>query len=222
MMPKEDDTNELTLKDHTKVSNTNTNTNQIEEEDKHRDPNELAEKFPALAIPDKLNKEELELDLGLETEPTTQAKEIKPQPRRERSKSRSRSKSKSRDRDRHHKKKKKRRSSSRSSRRSSASSRSRSASSTRRNRDKRRKEKRREKEKEAEVGKIYDGVVTNCLEYGCFVSLDGFRRKTEGLVHVSQMSKNRVKSARDFVQKGQKVLVKVTSINGGKISLSMK
>jgi len=240
MMPKEaeEPAGGSILKDHLSQ-----NSNKMVEEVK-RNPQEIGSKFPALAIPDNTkNQEELELDLGFdEAPPVAPAKVVpklveEPERRRMKSESCSRSRSKSEERRKKHKKKKRRSSSSRSRSRSSrASSRSRSASSTRRDRDRKkkdrhdrerkekrdRKEKRREEEKEATVGEIYEGVVTNITDYGCFVSLSNFRRKTEGLVHVSNMSRQRVNNAKEFVKKGQKVWVKVTSINAGKVALSMK
>ncbi len=38
---------------------------------------------------------------------------------------------------------------------------------------------------------VYRGCVSNVLEFGCFVELQGFRKKAEGLVHTSNISKQR-------------------------------
>ena len=38
---------------------------------------------------------------------------------------------------------------------------------------------------------MYRGRVSNVLEFGCFVELQGFRKKAEGLVHTSNISKQR-------------------------------
>lgn len=38
---------------------------------------------------------------------------------------------------------------------------------------------------------VYRGRVSNVLEFGCFVELQGFRKKAEGLVHTSNISKQR-------------------------------
>ncbi|XP_015121377.1 ATP-dependent RNA helicase DHX8 [Diachasma alloeum] len=74
-----------------------------------------------------------------------------------------------------------------------------------------------------EVGKVYTGKVANVVQFGCFVQLEGLRRRSEGLVHISQLRREgRVASASDVVSKGQKVYVKVLSVAGQKISLSMK
>ncbi|XP_063975986.1 ATP-dependent RNA helicase DHX8 [Diachasmimorpha longicaudata] len=74
-----------------------------------------------------------------------------------------------------------------------------------------------------EVGKVYSGKVANVVQFGCFVQLEGLRRRSEGLVHISQLrGEGRVASASDVVSKSQKVYVKVLSVTGQKISLSMK
>uniref|UniRef100_A0A182UC60 RNA helicase n=1 Tax=Anopheles melas TaxID=34690 RepID=A0A182UC60_9DIPT len=76
---------------------------------------------------------------------------------------------------------------------------------------------------EPEPGHIYDGRVVNIVAFGCFVQLNGFRRKKEGLVHISQLStEGRVNLVTDVVNRGDEVKVKVMSLAGNKISLSMK
>lgn len=61
------------------------------------------------------------------------------------------------------------------------------------------------------------------MNFGCFVQLEGVRGRHEGLVHISQLRREgRIKEVSEVVQKGQKVKVKVLSITGSKISLSMK
>jgi ATP-dependent RNA helicase DHX8/PRP22 len=73
------------------------------------------------------------------------------------------------------------------------------------------------------VGEIYDGIVTSIMQFGCFVQLKEFKKKTEGLVHVSNIrEQGRVTSAADAVTRHQKCKVKVLSFTGTKISLSMK
>ena len=63
----------------------------------------------------------------------------------------------------------------------------------------------------------------NVTNFGCFVALDGFRKKQEGLVHISQLRREgRVNRVEEVVNRGQAVKVKVLSIAGGKMSLSMK
>jgi len=76
---------------------------------------------------------------------------------------------------------------------------------------------------EPEVNKIYTGKVANIMPFGCFVQLEGLRRRWEGLVHISQLRREgRVANASDVVSRSQKVLVKVLSVSGQKVSLSMK
>ena len=76
---------------------------------------------------------------------------------------------------------------------------------------------------EPKIGEIYDGMVTSIMQFGCFVQLKNFRKKTEGLVHLSHLrEEGRVNIVTDVVSRHQKVKVKVLSVRGKKISLSMK
>jgi len=76
---------------------------------------------------------------------------------------------------------------------------------------------------EVEQFRIYSGKVQNITNFGCFVQLLGFRRKVEGLVHISQLRREgRVTSVEEVVARGDTVKVKVLSTSGGKTSLSMK
>jgi ATP-dependent RNA helicase DHX8/PRP22 len=59
------------------------------------------------------------------------------------------------------------------------------------------------------------------LDFGCFVELDGFIKK-EGLVHVAQIEAVAKRDAKQLVRRGQQVKVKVISIAGSKLALSMK
>jgi polyribonucleotide nucleotidyltransferase len=73
---------------------------------------------------------------------------------------------------------------------------------------------------EAQVGKIYEGTVRKIMDFGAFVEvLPG----TDGLVHISQISTERVENVRSHLKEGQKIRVKCIRVdNNGKISLSMK
>ena len=73
---------------------------------------------------------------------------------------------------------------------------------------------------DAEIGKIYRGIVKKIVDFGAFVEiLPG----TEGLVHISQLSNERVKNVTDILQEGEEVMVKVLEIDKqGKIRLSRK
>lgn len=56
-----------------------------------------------------------------------------------------------------------------------------------------------------ELGAVCRGTVSSVMEFGCFVELKGFRRRFEGLVHVANMSKRPISSAKEFVKRGQEV-----------------
>jgi ATP-dependent RNA helicase DHX8/PRP22 len=71
--------------------------------------------------------------------------------------------------------------------------------------------------------KVYDGRVTGVKDFGAFVNLLGVKGKVDGLVHVSAMQEGaRVNHPSDLVSRGQPVKVKVISIQGSRIGLSMK
>jgi ATP-dependent RNA helicase DHX8/PRP22 len=69
---------------------------------------------------------------------------------------------------------------------------------------------------------IYDGKITKITDFGCFVELEGFRNKVEGLVHISQIRQNRVTKVDEVVRRNQPVKVKVLSVVSQKLSLSMR
>ncbi|KAJ2370187.1 DEAH-box ATP-dependent RNA helicase prp22 [Coemansia sp. RSA 2610] len=73
------------------------------------------------------------------------------------------------------------------------------------------------------IHEIYNGRVVNLKDFGAFVALDGIRGRVEGLVHVSAIQRNvRVENPREVLDRGQQVKVKVMSIVGSKLGLSMK
>ena len=75
--------------------------------------------------------------------------------------------------------------------------------------------------REVEVGGIYYGEVVRIMNFGAFVDL-GFGEK-EGLLHISQISKERIKNIEDVLHVGDKITVKVTEIDDqGRINLTMK
>ena len=75
---------------------------------------------------------------------------------------------------------------------------------------------------EVEQWQVYSGKVQNITNFGCFVQLLGFRRKVEGLVHISQLRREgRVNNVEEVVSRGDTVKVKVLA-TGLKTSLSMK
>jgi len=71
-----------------------------------------------------------------------------------------------------------------------------------------------------QVGKIYEGTVSTVAKFGAFVEI---MPGTDGLVHVSEISRERVNEVSDVLKKGDRVRVKVLEIrDDGKINLSMK
>lgn len=73
---------------------------------------------------------------------------------------------------------------------------------------------------ELEPGNVRKGVVTNLMNFGAFVDLGG----ADGLVHVSELSWQRVKHPKDVLQVGQEVEVYVLSVDKDeeRIALSLK
>ena len=73
---------------------------------------------------------------------------------------------------------------------------------------------------DAEVGAIYDGKVVKVVDFGAFVNFFGAK---DGLVHVSQISNERVSRPQDVLKEGQVVKVKLMGFDDrGKTKLSMK
>jgi polyribonucleotide nucleotidyltransferase len=71
-----------------------------------------------------------------------------------------------------------------------------------------------------EVGQVYKGRVVKIVDFGAFVNFFGSR---DGLVHVSQISSERVKNVKDVLKEGQDVYVKLLGFDDrGKVRLSMK
>ena len=73
---------------------------------------------------------------------------------------------------------------------------------------------------EAEKGKLYMGTVRKIMEFGAFVEIFP---GTDGLVHISELDKERVRNVTDILKEGDQVLVKCLDIDRqGKIKLSRK
>ena len=73
---------------------------------------------------------------------------------------------------------------------------------------------------EVEIGKIYEGPVVRILDFGAIVNIMPGR---DGLLHVSQIAKERVNAVSDYLKEGQIVRVKVLETDDrGKVKLSMK
>ncbi len=71
----------------------------------------------------------------------------------------------------------------------------------------------------AEPGKTYLGKVVRIVEFGAFVEIFP---GTDGLLHISEISENRIKAVRDELKEGDQILVKVLALEGNKIKLSRK
>ena len=73
---------------------------------------------------------------------------------------------------------------------------------------------------EAELGKIYEGKVVSIKDFGAFVNI---MPGTDGMVHISQLSNERVEKVEDVLTEGQMVKVKLIGIDErGRLSLSLK
>ena len=73
---------------------------------------------------------------------------------------------------------------------------------------------------EPEVGKIYSGKITKIMQFGAFVEILPGK---EGLLHISQMDKQRVAKVEDLFKEGDSVEVKLTEIDAqGRLNLSRK
>ncbi|CDO73426.1 hypothetical protein BN946_scf185013.g60 [Trametes cinnabarina] len=71
--------------------------------------------------------------------------------------------------------------------------------------------------------KIYNGRVNGLKEFGAFVQLEGVVGRVEGMVHVSNIQQGaRANAASDLLSRGQSVKVKVMSVAGNRVGLSMK
>lgn len=70
-----------------------------------------------------------------------------------------------------------------------------------------------------EAGSIVEGKVTRITNFGAFVELEEGK---VGLIHISEVAEVYVNDVRDFLSEGDAVQVKVVSIEGNKIALSLK
>lgn len=71
---------------------------------------------------------------------------------------------------------------------------------------------------ELKVDDVVKGVVTGVVDFGVFVNVDGI----EGLVHISEISWERVNSPSDYVKVGDTIDAKIIAIDKERLSLSMK
>jgi small subunit ribosomal protein S1 len=68
------------------------------------------------------------------------------------------------------------------------------------------------------VGDTVKGIVTGVVDYGAFINVDGI----EGLVHISEISWERVENPNDYVKTGDVIDAKIIAIDKDRLSLSMK
>ncbi|GAB0088434.1 ATP-dependent RNA helicase DHX8 [Sergentomyia squamirostris] len=178
-------------------------------------------------------KEEAEVDDILAELEAAAPSKVKKEDDRKRRRSRSRSREKRRDdrksrRDRSRSRHRDRHSRSRSREHHRGRNRSRDRRSRSRERKRHRSHSRERRHQspipdDPEPGKIYSGKVANIVQFGCFVQILGLRKRWEGLVHISQLrAEGRVTNVSDVVSRGASVKVKVISITGQKVSLSMR
>ena len=71
---------------------------------------------------------------------------------------------------------------------------------------------------ELQVGSVVKGVVTGVIDFGAFVNVDGI----EGLIHISEISWERVEDPRKYVKVGDQVEAKIIAIDKDRLSLSLK
>ncbi|HSX27457.1 MAG TPA: S1 RNA-binding domain-containing protein [Patescibacteria group bacterium] len=71
---------------------------------------------------------------------------------------------------------------------------------------------------ELKVGDEVEGVVTGVIDFGAFVNVDGI----EGLIHISEISWERVEDPKNYVKAGQTVKAKIIAIDKDRLSLSLK
>lgn len=68
------------------------------------------------------------------------------------------------------------------------------------------------------VGEKVEGVITGVIDFGAFVNVDGI----EGLIHISEISWERVDNPRNYVKVGEEVKAKIIAIDKDRLSLSIK
>ncbi len=71
---------------------------------------------------------------------------------------------------------------------------------------------------ELKVGDTVEGIITGVIDYGAFVNVDGI----EGLIHISEISWERVDNPRNYVKVGETVKAKIIAIDKDRLSLSLK
>ncbi len=68
------------------------------------------------------------------------------------------------------------------------------------------------------VGDVVEGVITGVIDFGAFINVEGI----EGLVHISEISWERVENPKDYVKIGDSIKAKIIAIDKDRLSLSIK
>jgi small subunit ribosomal protein S1 len=68
------------------------------------------------------------------------------------------------------------------------------------------------------IGDTVQGVITGVIDFGAFVNIDGI----EGLIHISEISWERVENPKDYLKVGEQVEAKIIAIDKDRLSLSLK
>lgn len=71
---------------------------------------------------------------------------------------------------------------------------------------------------ELKVGDEVEGIVTGVIDFGAFVNVSGI----EGLIHISEISWERVEDPRNYIKNGQTIKAKIIAIDKDRLSLSLK
>ena len=71
---------------------------------------------------------------------------------------------------------------------------------------------------ELKVGDAVEGIVTGVIDFGAFINVDGI----EGLIHISEISWERVDNPRNYIKVGETVKAKIIAIDKDRLSLSLK
>ncbi len=72
---------------------------------------------------------------------------------------------------------------------------------------------------EPEIGKVYEATVVKIMDFGAFCE---YMPNQQGLLHISQIAKERVNKVTDVLKEGDKIAVKLIKMERGKASLSRK
>lgn len=68
------------------------------------------------------------------------------------------------------------------------------------------------------IGDVVEGVITGVIDFGAFVNVEGI----EGLIHISEISWERVEDPKDHIKVGDKIKAKIIAIDKDRLSLSLK